>query len=108
MFFLIMIEEMRNKEPQSFWASSKKMPCFSSWIYAALTKVLFAIKSKVKDERLFEDKIILHQFSEDSIKEANCHPEEANQPCVGLFLKSLLSELYGCSHHCLSSKTKRT
>lgn len=94
MLFLIMIEEMRNKELNLLERAAKK--CHVSpleFMLALQLKVLFAIKSKVKDERLFEDKIILHQFSEDSIKEATeaILSKEANlwAKGAGLFFEEL-------------------
>ncbi len=71
MLLLIMIEEIRNKDYNLIDRVAKK--CHVSgheFMLALQLKILFAIKSKVKDDRLFSDSPLLGQFSEESMKEA--------------------------------------
>jgi len=73
MLFLIMIEEMRNKEFNLLDRVAKK--CHVNPMEFALAlqlKILFALSTKreIKEDRLYESKLTLHQYSEDTMKEA--------------------------------------
>ncbi len=73
MLNLILIEEIRNKEFNLIDRVAKKCHVSSQEFMLALQlKVLYAISSKkeLKEERLFVDSPALHQFSEDTIKDA--------------------------------------
>lgn len=73
MLFLILIEEMRNREFNLLERVAKK--CHVNPMEFALAlqlKILYALSSKreIKEERLFEHVLTLHQYSEDTMKEA--------------------------------------
>lgn len=73
MVFLIMLEEIRNREFIILERVAKK--CHFNIMEFALAlqlKVLYALssKKKIKEERLFEHVLTLHQYSEDSMKDA--------------------------------------
>lgn len=73
MLNLMLIEEIRNKEFNLLDRVAKKCHVTSQEFMLALQlKVLYAISSKkeLKEERLFVDSPSLHQYSEDTIKEA--------------------------------------
>lgn len=72
MLFLILIDEIRNKELNLLEKVAKKCNVGKMEFMLALQlKMLFAITTKmaIKEERLYEGKFALHQFSEDTIKE---------------------------------------
>lgn len=72
MLFLILIDEIRNKELNLIEKVAKKCNVEKMEFMLALQlKMLFAITTKmaIKEERLYEGKFALHQFSEDTIKE---------------------------------------
>lgn len=73
MLLLIMIEEIRNKEFNLLDRVAKK--CHINPMEFALAlqlKILFALSAKreIKEDRLYENKLNLHQYSEDTMKEA--------------------------------------
>lgn len=73
MLFLIMIEEIRSKDFNLIERVAKK--CHLNPMEFALAlqlKILFALSSKreMKEERLYESGLALHQYSEDTMKEA--------------------------------------
>jgi DnaJ-domain-containing protein 1 len=73
MLFLIMIEEIRNKEFNLIDRVAKKCQVDPMEFALALQlKVLFALSAKreMKEDRLYESKLTLHQYSEDTMKEA--------------------------------------
>lgn len=73
MLFLIMIEEIRNKDLSLIERVAKKCGVNPMEFAMALQlKILHAISSKrpIKEERLYEQVLTLHQYSEDSMKEA--------------------------------------
>jgi DnaJ-domain-containing protein 1 len=73
MLFLIMIEELRNKEFNLLERVAKKCHIDPMEFALALQlKILFALSAKkeIKEERLYESKLTLHQYSEDTMKEA--------------------------------------
>lgn len=73
MLFLIMIEEIRNKEFNLIDRLAKKCNVDPLEFALALQlKLLFALSAKreMKEDRLFESKLTLHQYSEDTMKEA--------------------------------------
>ncbi|MEA9355914.1 DnaJ domain-containing protein [Bacteriovorax sp. PP10] len=73
MLFLIMIEEIRNKEFNLIDRVAKKCHVDPMEFALALQlKVLFALSAKreMKEDRLYENKLTLHQYSEDTMKEA--------------------------------------
>lgn len=72
MLFLILVDEIRNKELSLLEKVAKKCNVGKHEFMLALQlKMLYAITSKmaIKEERLYEGKFALHQFSEDTIKE---------------------------------------
>lgn len=78
---MMLIEEIRTKEFTLMDKVAKK--CHVSgheFMLAFQLKILFAIKSKLKDERMFSETPILGQYSEESMKEALEHilSKEAN------------------------------
>ncbi|QDK41009.1 hypothetical protein DOM21_05980 [Bacteriovorax stolpii] len=71
MLVLMMIEEIRTKDLTLIERVAKKCHVSTHEFMLALQlKVLFTIKSKVKDDRLFSESPILGQFSEETMKEA--------------------------------------
>jgi hypothetical protein len=73
MLFLILIEDIRNKDMTMIERVAKKCHIEKMELLLALQlKILFTISQKkpVKEERLFESVPVLHQYSEDTIKEA--------------------------------------
>lgn len=73
MLFLILTEEMRNKDFTLMERVAKKCQVNTLNLALALQlKILFALSSKreIKEERLFESTPTLHQYSEESMKEA--------------------------------------
>lgn len=73
MLFLIMIEEIRNKEFNMLERIAKKCHIDpSEFALAIQLKILFALSSKreIKEDRLYESKLSLHQYSEETMTEA--------------------------------------
>ncbi len=73
MLFLIMVEEIRNKEFNLLERIAKKCNVDPMEFALALQlKILFSLSAKreIKEDRLFENKLTLHQYSEDTMKEA--------------------------------------
>lgn len=73
MLFLILVEEIRNKEFNLLERVAKKCQLNPMEFALALQlKILYALSGKreIKEERLFEHVLTLHQYSEDSMKEA--------------------------------------
>lgn len=73
MLFLILIEEMRSREFNLLERVAKKCHLNSMEFALALQlKILYALSTKkeIKEDRLFENVLILHQYSEESMKEA--------------------------------------
>lgn len=73
MLFLIMVEEIRNKEFNLIDRVAKKCHLDPMEFALALQlKILYALSAKreIKEERLFEQVTTLHQYSEDTMKEA--------------------------------------
>jgi DnaJ-domain-containing protein 1 len=73
MLFLILVEEIRNREFNLLERVAKK--CHLNPMEFALAlqlKILYALSGKreIKEERLFEHVLTLHQYSEDTMKEA--------------------------------------
>lgn len=94
MLVLLLIEEIRTKDHTLLDRVAKKCHIPSlEFMLAFQLKILFAIKSKVKDERMFSETALLGQFSEESMKEAmdNILTKEANLWAKGpsLFFEEL-------------------
>ena len=73
MLFLILVEEMRNREFNLLERVAKKCHFNSMEFALALQlKILYTLSSKreIKEERLFEHVLTLHQYSEETMKEA--------------------------------------
>jgi hypothetical protein len=73
MLSLILIEEIRNKDLNLMDRVARKCHVTShEFLLALQLKILFAIKNKIdiKDEKLFTESPSLHQYSENTIKEA--------------------------------------
>ena len=71
--FLILIEEIRTKEHYLLERVAKKYQLNQmEFVLALQLKILYALsgKRKIKEERLFEQASTLHQYSEDTMKEA--------------------------------------
>jgi DnaJ-domain-containing protein 1 len=73
MLLLLLLEEIRSKEFNLMERVAKKCQASTMELTLALQlKILFTLNSKkeIKEERLFESTPSLHQYSEDSMKEA--------------------------------------
>lgn len=73
MLFLIIVEEIRNKEFNLLERIAKKCQVDSmEFALAIQLKIFFALSAKreIKEDRLFENKLTLHQYSEETMKEA--------------------------------------
>lgn len=73
MLMLILIEEIRNKEFNVIDRVAKKCKVGPNELALAIQlKILFAVSSKkaIKEEKLFEASPMLHQYAEDTMKDA--------------------------------------
>lgn len=73
MIILILIEEMREKQLSLMERVAKKCRVETQEMALAIQlKILFAVSTKrsMKEEKIFESALVLHQYSEDTMKEA--------------------------------------